>query len=137
MELLQKKKTIMYICIASFIPVAISAILTALFSFILAIMNIVLTIVYLLLMLITLRYIRKDIIAHSVRAGRMTARTGFIFQTFPIFVYLLIFAIAPIDMGITFTALDYTIFIYWGISFVINIVGAILYKPPKKKQSAF
>lgn len=127
----------MYICIASFIPVAISAILTAMFSFVLAIVNIVLTVVYLLLMLITLKYIRKDIIAHSLRAGKMTARTGFFFQTFPIFAFLLIFAITPIEMGIVFTALDYTIFIFWGISFILNVIGAILYKPPKKKQSTF
>lgn len=127
----------MCLCIASFIPVAISAILTPMFSFLLAILNIVLTVVYLLLMLITLKYIKKDIIAHSARIKKMTARTGFFFQTFPIISYLMIFLIAPTEIGITFTALDYTIFIFWGISFIMNIIGAILYKPPKKKQSTF
>lgn len=127
----------MCLCIASFIPVAISAIMTPMFSFILAILNIVLTVVYLLLMLITLKYIKKDIFAHSARIKKMTARTGFFFQTFPIISYLIIFLIAPTEIGITFTALDYTIFIFWGISFIMNIIGAILYKPPKKKQSTF
>jgi len=127
----------MYLCIASFIPVAIVAILTPMFSFVLAILNIVLTVVYLLLMLITLKYIRKDIIAHSARIKRMTARTGFFFQTFPIFAYLMIFLIAPTETGIVFSGLDYTIFIFWGISFVLNIIGAILYKLPQKKQSTF
>ncbi len=88
-------------------------------------------------MLITLKYIRKDIIAHSFRAGKMTARTGFFFQTFPIFAYLLIVLIAPIELGFVFTAVDYTLFIFWGISFILNVIGAILYKPPKKKQSTF
>jgi hypothetical protein len=127
----------MYLCIASFIPVALSAILTAMFTFILAILNIVLIVVDLFLMLITLKYIRKDIVAYSARAGRMTARTGFIFQTFPIISYLIIFAIAPVDLGIVFTTLDYTIFIFWGISFILNVIGAILYKLPKKKQSVY
>jgi hypothetical protein len=127
----------MYLCIASFIPVALSAVLTAMFTFILAILNIVLIVVDLFLMLITLKYIRKDIVAYSVRAGRMTARTGFIFQTFPIISYLIIFAIAPVDLGIVFTTLDYTIFIFWGISLILNVIGAILYKLPKKKQSVY
>ena len=127
----------MYICIASFIPVALSVILTTMFTFVLAILNIILIVVDLFLMLITLRYIRKDIVAYSARAGRMTARTGFIFQTFPIISYLIIFAIAPVDLGIVFTTLDYTIFIFWGISFILNVIGAILYKLPKKKQSVY
>jgi hypothetical protein len=121
----------MYICIASFIPIAISAVLVPMFSLPLSITNIVVTVVYLILMLITLKYIRKDIIAHSLRAGKMTARTGFFFQTFPILVYLMIFLIGPIEFGYVATALDYTIFIFWGLSFILNVIGAILYKPPK------
>ncbi len=127
----------MYICIASFIPIAISAILTPMFSFALSITNIVLIFVYLILMLITLKYIRKDIIAHSLRAGKMTARTGFFFQTFPIFSYIIIFLIGPTEWGITVTAIDYTLFIFWGVSLVLNVIGAILYKVPQKKQSTF
>jgi hypothetical protein len=127
----------MYICIASFIPIAISAILTPLFSFVLAILNIVLTFVYLILMLITLKFIRRDIIATSGRMGRRSARTGFFMMTFPIFSYLIIFLIAPTETGIVFTTLDYTLFIFWGISFIMDVIGAILYKPPKRKQSIF
>lgn len=88
-------------------------------------------------MFITLKYIKKDIVAYSFRAGRMTARTGFFFQTFPIFAYLIVFLIGPTETGIVFTAIDYTIFIFWGISFILNVIGAILYKVPKKKQSTF
>ncbi|NHJ22134.1 MAG: hypothetical protein EAX91_14405 [Candidatus Lokiarchaeota archaeon] len=127
----------MYLCIASFIPAALSAILTAMFTFVLAILNIILIVVDLLLMLITLKYIRKDIVAYSARAGRMTARTGFFFQTFPIIAYLIIFTISPVELGIVFTTLDYTLFIFWGISFILNVIGAILYKLPKKQQSTY
>ena len=87
-------------------------------------------------MFITLKYIRKNIIAHSARMKRMTARTGFFFQTFPIVVFLLI-PIANPNMPIVLTGLDYTIFIFLGASCLINIIAAILYKVPQKKQSAF
>ena len=127
----------MYLCIASFIPAALSAILTVMFTFVLAILNIILIVVDLLLMLITLKYIRKDIVAHSARAGRMTARTGFFFQIFPIIAYLIIFAISPVELGIVFSTLDYTLFIFWGISCILNVIGAILYKLPKKKQTGY
>ena len=70
----------MCLCIASFIPVAISAILTPMFSFVLAILNIVLTVVYLLLMLITLKYIKKDIFAHSARIKKNDRTYWFLFS---------------------------------------------------------
>ncbi|GAJ06398.1 unnamed protein product, partial [marine sediment metagenome] len=89
--------------------------------------------VYFIIMLITLKYIRKDIIAHSFRMGRKTARTGLIFQAIiPISVLVLLPTAGP---GIVFTGLDYTVFILWGISSIINIIAAILFKRPIKNQS--
>ena len=82
-------------------------------------------------MLITLKYIRKDIIAHSPRMGKMTARTGLMFlAVIPISVLFL----APVA-GFVLTGLDYIVFIFWGTSSIINIIAAILYKEPKKNQS--
>lgn len=127
----------MYICIAGFIPVAISAILSPIFSLVLSITNIVLTFVNFVIMLITLKYIREGLLVDKARMKRITARTCFSFQTFPIFAYLIIFLIGPTETGIVFTYLDYTIFIFWGVSFILNVIGAILYKLPKKKQSVF
>ena len=92
----------------------------------------VVTPVYLILMLITLKYIRKDIIAHSLRLGKKTARTGLIFlAVIPISVLFL----AP-AAGFVLTGLDYIVFAFWGASSIINIVAAILYKDPKKNQSS-
>jgi len=91
----------------------------------------VVTPVYLILMLITLKYIRKEIIAHSHRMGKMTARTGLLFLAIiPISVLFL----APVA-GFALTGLDYIVFIFWGVSSIINIIAAILYKEPKKNQS--
>jgi len=89
--------------------------------------------VYFVLMLITLKYIRKEIIAHSPRMGRMTARTGFLFLAIiPISVLILLPTAGP---GIEFTDLDYTAFILWGVSSIINFIAAILFKRPEKNQS--
>ena len=83
-------------------------------------------------MLITLKYIRKDIIAHSPRMGRMTARTGLIFQAIiPISVLLL--ALNAVGVFV-FTGLDYLPFIFWGVSSIINFIAAILFKRPIKNQ---
>ena len=124
---------ILYLCLISFIPVIISLILTPMFSFELSLMIFVLTPVYFIIMLITLKYIRKDIIAHSLRMGRKTARTSLIFLAIiPISVLFLLPTAGP---GIVFTGLDYTVFILWGASSIINIIAAILFKRPIKNQS--
>ena len=130
----------MYFCLGSFIPIIISLILTPMFSFMLSLMIFVITPVYFIIMLITLKYIRKDIIAHSFRLGRMTARTGLIYQaTIPILVLLLlpVYGILWFEDGFVFTGLDYIVFILWGASSIINFIAAILFKRPIKKQSTF
>ena len=121
----------MYLCLVSFIPIIISLILIPLYSFELSLMMFVVTPIYFILMLITLKYIRKDIIAYGGRLGKKTARTGLIFLAIiPISVLLL----AP-TAGIVLTDLDYIVFIFWGASSIINFIAAILYKEPKKNQS--
>jgi hypothetical protein len=95
----------------------------------------VITPVYFIIMLITLKYIRKDIIAHSFRMGRMTARTGLIYQALiPISVLLLL---PVVGTGFVFIGLEYTVFILWGASSIINIIAVILFKRPIKKRSTF
>ena len=123
----------LYLCLISFIPIIISLILTPMFSFVLSLMIFVLTPVYFILMLITIKYIRKEIIAHSLRMGRKTARTGLIFLAIiPISVLFLLPTAGP---GIEFTGLDYIVFILWGASSIINFIAAILFKRPIKNQS--
>ena len=122
----------MYFCLSSFIPIIISLILIPMFSFELALMIIILTPVYFIIMLITLKYIRKDIVAYGGRLGRKTARTGLIFLAIiPISVLILL---PTADRGIRFTGLDYIVFIFWGISSIINIIAAILFKQPIENQ---
>jgi len=101
------------------------------FSFELGLMIFILAPVYFILVLITHKYIRKEIIARSLKMGRMTARTGFIFQAI---IPITIFLLAP-GFGITFTGLEFTVLIYGGVIFIINIIGAILFKRPQEKQS--
>ena len=121
----------MYLCLASFIPISISLYLLPLYSNEMFVMMFVVTLVYLILMFITLKYINKDIIAHSHRMGKMTARTGLIFlAVIPISVLFL----APFA-GFILIGLDYIVFIFWGASSIINIIAAILYKQPVKNQS--
>ena len=123
----------LYLCLIGFIPIIISLILTPMFSFVLSLMIFVLTPVYFILMLITIKYIRKELIAHSLRMGRKTARTCFLFLAIiPISV---LFLLPGVDSGIRFTGLDYIVFILWGVSSIINFVAAILFKRPIKTQS--
>ncbi|MHA1234136.1 MAG: hypothetical protein ACTSQL_03505 [Promethearchaeota archaeon] len=121
----------MYLCLASFLPILISLALIPGYSFELGLTMFVVTPVYLILMIITLKYIRKDIIAYGGRMGKKTARTGLIFlAVIPISVLIL----SP-GFGFVLTGLDYIAFIFWGASSIINIIAAILYKEPKKNQS--
>ena len=103
------------------------------YSFELGVMMLLTTPVYLILMILILRYIRKDITAQSAKTGKMTARTGFIFQAIAHISILLLIPVAVPE--IVLTGLDFTVFIFWGASSIINIVAAILYKPPQKKPS--
>ena len=123
----------MYLCLFSFIPIVISLMLIPWYSFELSLMIIVLTPVYLILMLITLKYIRKDIIAYSLRLGRKSARTGFIWlAVIPIGILFL----APLVLfEIDFLGIEITVFVLWGVSSIINIIAAILFKRPQEKQS--
>ncbi len=123
----------LYLCLISFIPIIISLILTPMFSFVLSLMIFVLTPVYFIIMLITIKYIRKELIAHSLRLGRKTARTCFLFQAIiPISVLILLPTAGP---GIVFTDFDYIVFILWGVSSIINFIAVILFKRPIKNQS--
>ena len=83
-------------------------------------------------MLITLKYIRKDIIAHSFRMGRMTARTCLIYQAI-IPISTLFFGLAAVG-AFAFTGLDFIPFILYGVSSIINFIAAILFKRPTKNQ---
>jgi len=102
------------------------------FSFEISLFIFVVTPVYFIIMLITLKYIRKDIIAHSPRMGRMTARTGFLFQAI-IPISVLFFGLNTIG-GFVFAGLDYIPFILYGISSIINFIAAILFKRPTKNH---
>ena len=118
----------MNLCLISFIPIVISLMLIPLYSFELSVMMLITTPIYLLLMLFILRYIRKDSITQTAKTGKMTPQTGFIFQAIAhISIFLLIPAAIP---EIVLTALDFTVFIFWGASSIINIIAAILYKKP-------
>ena len=62
---------IMYLCLISFIPIAISLMLLTQYSLELNVMIFLTTPVYLLLMLFILRYIRKDSITQSANKGKI------------------------------------------------------------------
>lgn len=81
-------------------------------------------------MLLAIRHLRKDLVHYSARAGKITARS-----------VLTIMAITPIGFlfglmfySTSFIEIDIIAFLLWGISSIIDIVAAIIYKPPEKKQ---
>ncbi len=131
---MMKKNLIMYLCLISFLPILISLALVPGYSLELGVMIFVMTPVYLILMVLLLRYIRKDSITHSAKTGKMTARTGFLFQAIA---HISILILTPVAVPeIVLTGLDFTVFIFWGASSILNIIAAILYKPPQQPPSA-
>ncbi len=122
----------MYLALIATIPIAISLIPIPWYSFDLSLLIIIVAPVYFIFMLITLKFVRKDIIAYGGRMGKRTARTGFmILAIVPIAVLI----IAPGTIsGFIFTGLDFSVFIFWGASSITNFIAAFLYKEPKKNQ---
>jgi len=120
------------LCLIAFIPIAISIIPIAWYSFDLILLISIVTPVYFIFMLITLKFIRKEMIAYGGRMGKRTARMGFIILAItPITILIL----APLQiLGFTLTGLDFIVFFFWGASAIINLIAAILYKEPQKKQ---
>ena len=118
-----------------FIPIVLSLIPIPWYSFDMSLMVSIVTPIYFIFMLITLKFIREDIIAYSGRMGKRTARMGFtILAVCPITTLL----IAPFMIfGFLITGLDWAVLIFWGASSITNIIAAILYKEPQKKQSTF
>ena len=122
----------MYLALIATIPIAISLIPIPWYSFDLSLLIIIVAPVYFIFMLITLKFVRKDIIAYGGRMGKRTARMGFmILAIVPIAVLI----IAPGTIsGFIFTGLDFSVFIFWGASSITNFIAAFLYKEPKKNQ---
>jgi len=125
---MKKSKIIICLCFISIIPIIISLILTPWFSFEMSLIIYILTPVYIILMLIAFKYVRKEIIYHHHRIGKVTGRTVLIIGgIIPIAVLLL----GPF-YNILYTGLDFTVFIFWGVSSIIDIIAAIMYTPPKE-----
>ena len=122
----------MYLCLIAFIPIVISLIPIPWYSFEMSLLIIIVAPIYLIFMLITLKFIRKEIIAYGGRMGKRTARMGFmILAICPIAVLLL----APSSIsGFIYTGLDFSVFVFWGASSITNFIAAFLYKEPQKNQ---
>ncbi len=128
----KSSKQSIYLCLIGLIPIVISSILTPWLSFEVSLIIYVVTPIYIILMLLAIRHARKDLVHYHHRLGKITARTVYIFEAIiPISVLI----IGP-AYNIVFSGLDFIIFILWGISSVINIIAAIVYKSPKKKQQS-
>lgn len=126
---MKPSKIIINLCFISIIPIITSVILTPWFSFEMSLLIYILTPVYIILMLLALKYVRKEIIYHSFKVGKVTGRTILIIGgVIPITVLLL----GPM-YNIMYTSLDYTVFILWGVSSIIDFIAAIMYKSPKKE----
>ena len=123
----------MYLALIATIPIAISLIPIPWYSFDLSLLIIIVAPVYFIFMLITLKFVRKDIIAYGGRLRKRTARTGFIILAV---VPIAVLIIAPGTIsGFIFIGLDFSVFIFWGASSITNFIAAFLYKTPKENQS--
>lgn len=72
------KKTL-YLCLISIIPLIISLLINPYFSFQLTILTYTVPPIYILVvLLVAIRYVKKDIVSHSAKMGRVTARKVFL-----------------------------------------------------------
>lgn len=121
-------KLAMYLCLISIAPILVSLVLTPWIGFELSIMAYITAPIYLIFTFIAIRYIRKDIVYHSFKLGKVTGRLVLIVvAVIPSCILLFAFM-----YGLTFTAIDFALFFLWPASSIIDIIAAIIYKPPKK-----
>lgn len=127
------QKSTLVLDLASFIPIIIILLLIPWYSSDLYIMLIFFISFHCVFMIIALIYIIKDLITYSSRGTKVTARLWLIYQAVtPIFPFI----IFPfVNSGIVLTGMDYVVYIFWGISSIITIIAAILYKDPAKNLS--
>lgn len=126
----ESSKIALYLSLISLVPLLISLILIPLFSFSMRLCIIIVIPIYILLIFFVVWHIRKDLIHYHHRAGKITARSVLIIMTItPIGSLIAIFLSYP-----DFTGIDFVVFIIWGVSSIIDIIAAIIYKVPKKSQ---
>lgn len=126
----KSSKTPFYLSLFSLIPLIISLILIPFFSFEMRLSIIIMIPIYVILILLAIRHLRKDLVHYSLRAGKITARNVLIIMT----ITPIGFFIGILFYNVTFMGIDFVVFILWGATSIIDIIAAILYKPPKEKQ---
>lgn len=126
----KSSKTALYLSLGSLVPLLISLMFIPIFSFSMRLSIIIVIPIYILLMFFAVWHIKKDLVHYSVRAGKITARSVLTIMTItPIGSLIAIFFYYP-----DFTGIDFVVFIIWGVSSIIDIIAAIIYKVPKKSQ---
>ena len=123
----KSSKISIYVCLFTIIPVITSLIMTPWFSFEASLMIYIVTPIYFVLMLLAIRYARKDLVHHSFRVGKVTARTVYIIGGL---VPIGVFIIGPLN-NILYTGLDMIVFVLWGIICILDIIAAFIYKTPE------
>ena len=126
----QSKKTVLYLCLISTLAVIASLIITPWLNFYVSLAIYVMAPIYIILMLLAIRYVRKELIYHSPKLGRVTGRTVFIFEL----VLPIVFLFVLVEFEVVLTSRDITALILWGFTNVINLIAIIVYKRPKEKQ---
>ena len=123
----KSSKHSIYVCLVTIIPVITSLIMTPWFSFETSLMIYIVTPIYFILMLLAIRHARKDLVHHSFRIGKVTARTVYIMGGL---VPIGVFIIGPF-YNFLYTGLDIMVFVLWGITCILDIIAAFIYKTPE------
>ncbi len=131
-----EQKSLLVLNLASFILIILNLFLIPWYSAVICLVSIYGTFIYCLIEIFALRLIIKDLIVYRRRRGRIhdevTARKALIVQAvFLLGLYLL--PLVPSDF--VFTGMDYTVFIFWTTSSILNVIAAVLYKKPVKYRS--
>ena len=131
-----EQKSLLVLNLASFILIILNLFLIPWYSVVICLVSIYGTFIYCFIEIIALRLIIKDLITYRRWRGRIrdevTARKILLIQ---VVIFLGLFPFPLVTSVIVFTGMDYTVFIFWGISSILNVIAAVLYKKPVKYRS--
>ena len=132
-----EQKSVLVLNLASFILIILNLFLIPWYSGVICLALIFGTLIICLCEIFALRLIIKDLIVYRRKHGNpfydeVTARKALLIQ---VVIFLGLFILPLVTSVIVFTGMDYTVFIFWGISSILNVIAAVLYKKPVKYRS--
>jgi hypothetical protein len=134
---LDRIKLTIYLGLIGIVPIIICLAMTPIFSFIMSLLIYIVTPLHIFLVFVAIWYARKHLsveVTHGVGHSFINARHVYIYAAItPITAVILSFLVVPPE-ELAFSAQDVIAFILFGVTCIIGLIAAILYKLPEKPK---